>query len=868
METKKKNPARSDTGPGPVLFEYRISVRGLVEFVLREGDIVPGARGDSMQAMLEGKRIHRMIQKRQGDGYRAEVPLSHTVEMDGYTLVVEGRADGIADRDNAPGEPTQLDISTLLGGDAGNAAAEDTVIWEKVPVIDEIKGTYRDIDKLSDADPLHLAQAKCYAFFYAFDNGLDAVRVRMTYCSLETGDIRYFRYRYRTAELASFFSRLIEGYRRFADDLHERKGKKTASAGELQFPYEYRKGQKKLAGYVYRTIERGRRLFLEAPTGAGKTLAVIFPALKAVGEGHAGRIFYLTAKTIARTAPEQAYDILRERGLIFRTVTLTAKEKICVLEKPECDPHICPRAKGHYDRVNDALYDLLQGEDSITREVVMEVAAAHKVCPFELSLDLALFADGVICDLNYAFDPFVYLKRFFAESSRGDAVFLVDEAHNLLDRGREMYSADMTLEELGEAETQILRSAKGTDEEKPLRKAFKNAFLALEDAVSSAPPDRPAIVQDIEELLVSFDKLSQVMSSLLGEVNRNSTDEELSFYFRLFRFLDTAGHLDGNYYIQAERYARRQGRIKLFCADPSGRLREAMDRAVASVLFSATMLPIRYYKSMLGGTDEDYEAYAETSFDLPGQMGLFIGTDVTTRYSMRGDAQYAGMARYISEALRARPGKYLAFFPSWKVLYSVRAAMTDELFDKTKTEIVMQQENMTEEGREEFLSHFGEGSDASFDDMIDMDVEVDEDFSVLGMCVLGGIFGEGINLCGDRLIGVIIAGTGLPQVSDERELMRGWFGERGGDGFAHAYLYPGMNRVLQAAGRLIRTENDRGILMLLDDRFTDPSYSCLFPKEWKNIKTVTTDTVKNALEAFWKRIDTNSIKTHASRNID
>lgn len=868
MATKKKNPERSDTGLDPVLFEYRISVRGLVEFVLREGDIAAGARGDSMQAMLEGSRIHRMIQKRQGDGYRAEVALSHTVDMDGYRLIVEGRADGIADRDNAPGEPKQLDISTLLSTGGERSGADDAVIWEKAPVIDEIKGTYRDIGKLEDADPLHLAQAKCYAFFYASDNGLDAVRVRMTYCSLETGDIRYFRYRYRTAELAAFFDGLIEGYRRFADDLHARRGKKITSAKALEFPFEYRTGQKKLAGYVYRTIERGRRLFLEAPTGAGKTLAVLFPALKAVGWEHAGRIFYLTAKTIARTAPEQAFDILRERGLVFRTVTLTAKEKICVLDRPECDPHICPRAKGHYDRVNDALYDLLQEEDGITRDVISGVAAAHKVCPFELSLDLALFADGVICDLNYAFDPFVYLRRFFAESGRGDPVFLVDEAHNLLDRGREMYSADMTLEELEEARTEIMRSAKGTDEEKPLKKAFENAVFALEDAVSGAPLGRPVIIQDIEGLLAAFDRLSQVMSSLLGEVNRSSTDAELSFYFRLFRFLDTSGHIDGNYYIQAERNGRRQGRIKLFCADPSGRLREAMDRAVASVLFSATMLPIRYYKSMLGGTDEDYEAYAETSFDLPRQMGLFIGTDVTTRYSMRGDGQYAAIARYLSEALAARAGKYLAFFPSWKVLYAVRAAMTDDLFDMTGTEIVMQQENMTEDGREEFLSHFGEGSEARFDDMIDMDIEVDEDRSVLGMCVLGGIFGEGIDLCGDSLIGVIIAGTGLPQVSDERELMRGWFGARGGDGFAHAYLYPGMNRVLQAAGRLIRTENDRGILMLLDDRFTESSYTCLFPKEWQNIKTVTTDTVKNALEAFWKRVDADPIKTRASRNID
>lgn len=808
-----------------------------------------------MQAMLDGSRVHRMIQKRQGAGYRAEVPLSHTVDMDGYRLVVEGRADGIADRDSAPAEPLQMELETWLDKDPGTLHVTEEILWEKAPVIDEIKGTYRDIKKLADADPVHLAQAKCYAFFYAFDTGLEAVRIRMTYCSLETGEIRYFRYRYRTGELADFFDGLIEGYRRFADDLHARKGKKTASAKALEFPFEYRKGQKKLAGYVYRTIERGRRLFLEAPTGAGKTLAVLFPAIKAVGEERADRIFYLTAKTIARTAPEQAFEILRSGGLVFRTVTLTAKEKICILDKPACDPHGCPRAKGHYDRVNDALYDLLREGDGLTREVITRIAREHMVCPFELSLDLALFADGVICDFNYAFDPFVYLRRFFAESTRSDAIFLVDEAHNLLDRGREMYSADLTLEELEEAKVSICMSARKTDEAPALKKAFEKAVLAFENALSQVPGRKPVILYDIEGLLAVLQKLLQVMADLLGERNRESTDGELTFYFRLFRFSETAAHMDERYYIQAERTGRRQGRIKLFCADPSGRLREAMDRAAATVLFSATMLPIRYYKALLGGTDEDYEAYAETSFDLARQMGVFIGTDVTTKYSERGDAQYARIAHYLTETVSARPGKYMAFFPSWKVLYAVRAAMTETLSLPDGAEIIMQQENMTEDGREEFLSHFGEGSGADFGGIIGMDVEVDEDRAVLGMCVLGGIFGEGIDLRGESLIGVIIAGTGLPQVSGERELMREWFGSRGGDGFDNAYRYPGMNRVLQAAGRLIRTENDCGVLLLLDERFRDPAYTCLFPKEWKNIKNVTTNTVKNELNAYWNGID-------------
>ncbi|MBR6485792.1 MAG: ATP-dependent DNA helicase, partial [Lachnospiraceae bacterium] len=410
-----------------------VSVRNLVEFILRSGDIDNRGRGgQDVQLMLEGARIHRMIQQRMGSDYHAEVYLKKLIEFEDYDILIDGRADGIIYRPEA--------LEGNAGAEPGTAVGE--YLGESSVVIDEIKTLYMDLDRLREPVPVHLAQAKCYAYMFAEQHGLSDITVRMSYVNQTTLETRYFHETYTWSEIRDWFDALIDRYTRWARFEFEFKQLRNTSIHDTEFPFEYREGQKELTAQVYRTILRGRKLFLEAPTGTGKTVSTVFPSVKALGEGLGDKIFYLTAKTVTRTVAAECFDILREQGLRLKTVIITAKDKICpfagadaaVLEKPQCNPLQCERAKGHYDRVNDAMYDLLTHEDSFTREKIEEYAGKHCVCPFEMCLDMSLFSDAVICDYNYVFDPNVYLRRFFADGSSGRYIFLVDEAHNLVER--------------------------------------------------------------------------------------------------------------------------------------------------------------------------------------------------------------------------------------------------------------------------------------------------------------------------------------------------------------------------------------------------------------------------------------------------
>ncbi|MDO4305180.1 MAG: ATP-dependent DNA helicase, partial [Bacillota bacterium] len=418
--------------------EIQISVRSLVEFVLRSGNIDNRRTSSPENAMQEGGRIHRMIQRRMGSDYHAEVLLRYTFATDKYEIHVDGRADGIiiqptAEVSQAP-ELTDTSLETAYG---------DMV----TVTIDEIKGTYRDLNRIKEAQPVHLAQAKCYAYIYGSQNRLKRIRVRLTYCNIDTEEIKYFHYEYELQELEEWFLDVMRRYQKWADFQFEWNGLRQESIKSLTFPFPYRQGQKDLVTYVYQTIYHKRKLFIEAPTGVGKTISTLFPAVKSMGEGRGQKLFYLTAKTITRTVADDTIELMREQGLKLKSVILTAKDKICFMEETECNPEYCPYAKGHYDRVNDAIYDLLTHSDNFNRAQIEEYARKHQVCPFEMCLDMSLFADAVICDYNYLFDPHVYLKRFFSEGISQDYIFLIDEAHNLVDRGREMYSAVLMKED-------------------------------------------------------------------------------------------------------------------------------------------------------------------------------------------------------------------------------------------------------------------------------------------------------------------------------------------------------------------------------------------------------------------------------------
>lgn len=792
--------------------EIHISVRNLVEFIMRSGDIDHRRTMKvSEQAMQEGSRIHRMIQRKAGSSYEAEVSMKYFYVTDDYTIVIEGRADGV--------------ITTSTG-----------------IVIDEIKGTYREVDKLEVPQPVHLAQAMCYAFFYCEQKMLDAISVRMTYCNMETEEIRYFEEEYSREYITSWFGDLMSQYKKWADFEIKWSEIRQQSIKGLEFPFAYREGQKELITHVYHTICHRKKLFIEAPTGVGKTISTLFPSVKAIGEGKAKRVFYLTAKTITRMVAADTFDLMRLNGLRMKTVVITAKDKICPMEKTECNPAVCPYAKGHFDRINDAMYELLTTEDAFNRETIERYSEKYMVCPFEFCLDMSLYADGIICDYNYLFDPHVYLKRFFAEGSKGEHLFLIDEAHNLLERGREMYSAQMVKEEILELKAAIKDY---TDHKTKLYPELE----AIVRGLNSCNKEMLTLKRRCEEEYLELDTLERLsplvmrFNNLHSKIEKYLEDEEkdsdlrsqiLDFYFELAHFLLIWEGLDENYRVYLKFEGQDRFLCRLFCVNPSYQLRTCMDRGVSSTLFSATLLPIQYYKSLLGGTKEDYEVYAHSVFN-PEQRGLFIATDVTSRYRNRGQAMYERIATYIRAVTSCKRGNYLVFFPSYAFANAVYGCFTAEEQDV----ILMQGENMREEEREAFLRCFEENENCHK--------------QLIAFCVMGGIFSEGIDLKGERLIGAIIVGNGMPQIGPERDLLRKHFDETEQKGFDYAYTFPGMNKVLQAAGRVIRTAQDVGIVALLEARFLEPSYQRLFPREWEHYETVNVNTVEERVRYFWEQ---------------
>ena len=865
--------------------EVRISVRGLVEFILRSGDIDNRKAASPENAMQEGGRIHRMIQRRMGPSYQAEVSLSHVYDAGEYEIVVEGRADGIITEyaghpmpESAGKLPQKEEQSGMEEKAAGGVETppaltpgQEQSVQKLTVTIDEIKGTYHDLKKMRGPVPVHLAQAKCYAYIYATQKKLSDIRVRMTYCHMETEEIRYFHEEYLYEELRIWFEELMEQYRKWADYQFVWQKCRQASIKEMEFPFPYREGQKELATYVYQTIYHKRKLFIEAPTGAGKTISTVFPALKAMGEGLCERIFYLTAKTITRTVADDTINLLRERGLKLKSVILTAKDKICFMRgpadgnplqtqyadgvvngekgvfarpnQPECNPAACPYAKGHYDRVNEAMYELLTHADNFTRERIEEYARKYQVCPFEMCLDMSLFADAVICDYNYLFDPHVYLRRFFAEGVRGEYIFLVDEAHNLVERGREMYSALLCKESFLE----LKRTVKAYDERiaKNLDKCNKE-MLALKRECEGCQ-----VVEETDALVRALMRLGAAIEDYLEDHDDSPVRADiLSFYFEVSHFLEMYELADENYVTYSELREDGSFIVKLFCVNPAGNLRNCMRRGRSTILFSATLLPILYYKTLLGAEEGDYEVYAKSVF-RPDKLGLYIGSDVTSRYTRRGDAEYYRIASYIHNIIEKRQGNYMVFFPSHSFLQRVFEIYRKYFNEEETVECILQESHMNEESREAFLNRFRGNEDCDLQRLIQMDIEMEEERSLLGFCVMGGIFSEGIDLKNDSLIGAIIVGTGLPQVCNERELLKKYFDGWGENGFNYAYRYPGMNKVLQAAGRVIRTVDDFGVVALLDERFLSPAYQRLFPREWQEKVVVTVDQIGRKVERCW-----------------
>ena len=1029
----------------------RISVRTLVEFILRSGDIDDRTGGGvrDTEAMRLGSQLHRRIQAGMGEGYQAEVPLSMdfpcSMDEDSFPAQACCPARNVS---SVPGETfpdaasneavtsvlanrpcdtcdTSCTFIICLEGRADGIVAETE---QESALIDEIKGIFRPAALLEEPVPVHLAQAKCYAYMYAAQNQLKHVRVRMTYASLaqqalreEDSDgkrdgyrkgsrrsggpddqLKFFYYEYDFNELDAWFTSVLNEYKKWARFERRWHAVRDAAIKQTSFPYPYRDGQGKLMGDVYRTILRRKQLLIQAPTGAGKTLSCLFPAVRAVGEGKAERIFYLTAKTITRTAAWDAFAQLKRRGLRMKIAVLTAKEKICPLEEMACNPEACPYAKGHFDRINEAVFELINSGDDFDRDSIVRAAGQYRVCPYELSLDIASWMDAVICDYNYAFHPRSKLKRFFGEGVKGDYLFLVDEAHNLVDRGRGMYSASLVRENV----LALRRMAKKKYPELvTYARRLAAALLILKKAQEGITGDGP----DTRGRLKTLDYQPGAQSRILERTDINGAAIEalnlygalenffrrvrdrqiypdeadrkqaLDLYFELGSFLDTVDLLDEHYviYTQTRSPGSRIGIssgsaagfpagfaagsetsfsagsaagisvsgspadspsyspaisspsgtsggspkacggafvLRLQCVNPSANLQKCFEKGRSGILFSATMLPIDYYRSMLG-TPESYAVYARSCFN-PDNLKIMVGGDVSTRYTSRSPQTYSKIAEYILRLVSAKSGNYMIFFSSYKMLADTEAYF--RLICPADVRLICQSPGMDEAEREAFLESFRRDEQTVYADELPDAIgsgETDAPDSALpdaagsggadapdsalpdtagsggadgigrvdapgpalrtasrpgstdeaghcrpgpgtlvGFCVMGSIFGEGIDLRGESLIGAAIVGPGLPQVGPEQEVLRSWFDAQGQDGFRFAYQCPGMNKVLQAAGRVIRTEADRGVVLLLDERFTYGACRQMFPREWAGGERCTLGSVSGKLQAFWSGI--------------
>lgn len=807
----------------------KISVRNLVEFVLREGDIDNRiGRGVSAEAMQEGSRIHRKIQRRKGSNYHSEVPLKLVLTEEKYDLVIEGRADGIQidSRDNSGYmiQNASDDENSVSYADNFNHIQ---VTDEMCVTIDEIKGVYRKLDTMNEPVVVHKAQAMCYAYIYALQHDISRIAVQMTYCNLDTEDVRYFNEEFSFEKLQEWFTSVIEEYKKWADFQYEWRRKRQKSIQGLQFPYEYRTGQKDLAAGVYRTIKRKKNLFIQAPTGVGKTISTVFPAVKAVGETLGDRIFYLTAKTITGTVAKEAFELLRTNGYQAKIIQITAKEKMCLCEEMECNPLQCPYAKGHYDRVNDAVYELLQKEDVLTREVILEHAREYMVCPFEYCLDLSTWCDNIICDYNYVFDPNVYLKRFFSEGTKGEHIFLVDEAHNLVERSREMYSAEVYKEDFLE-----------------LKKLIKRYDVRIESDCNKCNKilldykrecEKYVLYDHIGNFVFALQRLASDLDEFLQKPMEFPERKAITeFYLNIRNFLNIYELVDSHYVIYSEHTEDGRFMLKLYCVDPSANLQERLDKGNATIFFSATLLPIQYYKSLLSTKKDNYAVYAETAFSEEQRL-LLVARDVSSKYTRRNQTEFTRMASYIEKTAQAQKGNYIVFFPSYKMMQQVYEVFKSQFSEGIDT--LLQEISMKEGERESFLAEFS----------------AEREKSLVAFCVMGGIFGEGIDLKREQLIGAIIVGTGLPQISNEREILMNYYEKATGLGFDYAYRYPGMNKVLQAAGRVIRTIEDVGVIELLDERFLQNDYRGLFPREWEKYETCILQDVEVHLRHFWDK---------------
>ncbi|WP_395350772.1 ATP-dependent DNA helicase [Levilactobacillus parabrevis] len=778
----------------------KLGVRELVEFTLRTGDL--GSTSNSQNTALLGARIHRRLQKQRGENYQKEYYLDLNLTLNGADYLLHGRADGV----------------TLTDDGAS---------------IEEIKTSETVFDQLSENTlTLYWGQVKLYAYLLMQkETDLDEVTLTLTYFQTNTETTTQTDQVISRQAAKAFFDKVIAEYvtwLKFRSDLRERR---DPTIQQLTFPFgHYRPGQHELAVAVYKTILTSKRLFAEAPTGTGKTISTLFPTIKAIGEGVIQRIFYLTAKQSTRTVAEEAVSLMASQGLKLKSITLTAKEKIQFPEEADLQPDENPYMLGYYDRLKPALLDLINHNDQLTRPVIEEYARKHTLDPFEFQLDASLFCDVIIGDYNYLFDPQVHLQRFFTAEDP-DNFFLIDEAHNLVSRSREMYSAELTSRPLDRLVEQSRDLKQATPK---LRRRLQDLRATFDDIVAPLLQDGKTdttFLTPPEDFNHDLSRLVEAIHDwLVNQPQTPFTQSILDYYFAAISYQRIGEYYDDTYRM---RLAVVDGNItiKQLCLDPSAFLADSLALGHGAVLFSATLSPMDYYQTVLGG-DTDSLAYQLNSPFEPQHQAILVTNYIQTTYKQR-NANLANILLAIKTLVDGKTGNYLIFLPSYSYLLDVTQAF-QMAYPHIKT--VVQQSKMAEADRTAFLANF----------------VADPQETLVGFALLGGIFAEGIDLKADRLIGVGVVSVGLPGINPETDLIRDYFDEQSQQGFAFAYQLPGLNNVFQAAGRLIRGSKDVGIILLMDQRFSSPRYTHLYPQHWQHFRRLyRPEQLTTAVQNFW-----------------
>lgn len=789
-----------------------LSVRELCIRGCMKGDL-EGYKRVNIDSLHLGSLIHGRIQRSAGVFYSPEVTLENTFEYDGIYYLVSGRADGVIKKD---GKFT----------------------------VDEIKSV-KPFDFFAPPKEIHLTQLKCYAYFLACKEDLSHISGRLTYVNVDTEKIKYHNYEFRFDELRSFYRSLIMKISRTAEFIKKRETEILPEAASVPFPYsKLREGQEIMIRECYRAMKRGERLFAEAPTGTGKTVSALYPAVRALGNKVADKIFYLTAKSSTRREAYRAAEKLFEGGAHLRTLVITAKDQVCLCGAKItgargnlCNSMECDFADGYYTRSQNAIFELLSRQYGFTRQIIREVALKYRVCPYELTLDLSEYCDIIICDYNYVFDPMVYFKRYFSDSApEGKYIFLLDEAHNLADRARNMYSAELRRSDFEKIYSVISQG------EKELNSAFEKIILTLraqrklcrDNILKDADGEERGFYMNSEIPRGVMDRLEEFKTVVEGWIKKNEADplvvdlEEL--LGTVHRFLAVGEYFDDRFLYYTE-ILGGDTLIKIYCLDTSHIMNILQNRAVSSVLFSATMRPADYFVYLLGGGKNSFSLSLPSPFD---EKNLLV--TVADYLSVRYEDRKKNVKRYVSAiaaSVYSKHGNYIVYFPSYDMLDAVCAAFSEKYPDIT---LIKQKKNMTQKEKEEFIDSF----------------KADENRLRIGFCVLGGSFSEGVDLPGSRLIGTVIFGVGLPGISNENNIIRDYFETRNGCGYDYAYTFPGMNNVLQAAGRVIRRDEDRGVVVLVDDRYGEEKYKRLFPEHWKNINYArNASSLAETVKKFW-----------------